>query len=112
MKWFKSADEYYATLFHEVIHSTGHPKRLHRFEVAGPGFQDKSYSREELVAELGSAFLSEVAHLEVNIRNKAAYIKGWTSVLRENTRWITWAANKAEQACFYILKSNEAEIEC
>ncbi|MEZ5196377.1 MAG: zincin-like metallopeptidase domain-containing protein [Bacteroidales bacterium] len=110
MKWFSSSDEYYATLFHEMVHSTGHPKRLNRFELGSTRFGDESYSREELVAELGSAYLSEIAHLDTNFRNKAAYIKGWASALRENNRWITWAANKAEQACKHILKLEEAEV--
>ena len=67
------------------------------------------YSREELVAELVSAYLSTVAGMEANYENSTAYIKNWSDVLRENTRWILWAAVRAEKSADYILGKHEAE---
>ena len=50
-----------------------------------------------------SSFLSGIAHLDLDIRNSAAYIKGWASALRDNQKWIMWAAARAEKAADYIL---------
>ena len=66
-------------------------------------FGDIPYSKEELVAELCSSFLAGIAHLDLDIRNSAAYIKGWASALRDNQKWIMWAAARAEKAADYIL---------
>ena len=66
-------------------------------------YGDIPYSKEELVAELGSSFLSGIAHLDPDIRNSAAYIKGWASALRDNQKWIMWAAARAEKSADYIL---------
>ena len=77
---FESAEGYYASLFHEFAHSTGHEKRLKRFnsrDVPRP-FASDEYSKEELVAELGSAFLCVEAGIDNSqIENSAAYIQGW-----------------------------------
>jgi len=109
MKYFANASEFYKTLYHEAVHSVGHPKRLNRFDLTSNRFGDEPYSKEELVAELGASFLAEIAHLELNIRNSAAYISGWASKLRDNQKWILWAASRAEKATDYILgiKSDE-----
>ena len=66
-------------------------------------FGDIPYSKEELVAELCSSFLAGIANLDLDIRNSAAYIKGWTSALRDNQKWIMWAAARAEKAADHIL---------
>ena len=84
-------------------HSTGHPKRLNRFDGMSNTFGDIPYSKEELVAELCSSFLAGIANLDLDIRNSAAYIKGWTSALRDNQKWIMWAAARAEKSADYIL---------
>ena len=67
-------------------------------------FGDEPYSKEELVAELCSSYLAKIAHLELNIRNFAAYISGWALKLRDNQKWILWAASRAEKASNHILK--------
>ena len=103
MKYFANSSEFFKTLYHEGIHSTGHPKRLNRFDGISNRFGDEPYSKEELVAELGAAYLAEIAHLELNIRNSAAYISGWASKLMDNQKWILWAASRAEKAADYIL---------
>jgi antirestriction protein ArdC len=72
-------------------------------------FGDEPYSKEELVAELCSSYLAEIAHLELNIRNSAAYISGWASKLRDNQKWILWAASRAEKAADHILGINFEE---
>ncbi|MCX6272219.1 MAG: zincin-like metallopeptidase domain-containing protein [Bacteroidetes bacterium] len=102
--WYSSLDQYYTTLFHELVHSTGHPSRLNRFSTgAHSSFGKEEYSKEELVAELGASFLAEVAGLKLNVENAAAYIRSWSEKLRDNTSWIVWAAARAEKAANFIL---------
>ena len=71
-------------------------------------FGDIPYSKEELVAELCSSFLAGISGLNLNIRNSAAYIAGWAKALRDNEKWVMWAAARAEKAADYILGSAEA----
>lgn len=102
IKYFKNSDPYYSTLFHELIHCTGHKSRLGRFSE--DQFDNKeTYSKEELVAELGSAYLSEIAGIRHNIENSRAYIKSWLKVLSDNPGWIVWAASRAQKACEHIV---------
>ena len=108
IKYFHNRDAFYAALFHELIHSTGHKKRLNRFEANH--FDNKvTYSKEELVAELGSAYLSVIAELNHNMENTQAYIKGWLQVLQSNPSWIVWAASRAQKACGFILPTEVPE---
>jgi antirestriction protein ArdC len=101
---FKSSEAYYSALYHEGIHSTGAKKRLDR--IKSDHFSNEhAYSREELVAELGSAFLCNIAGIDHNIENTAAYLKSWLTVLENNPSWITWAASRAQKACEYIIPS-------
>ena len=102
-KYFTNSSSFYRTLFHELGHSTGHPKRLNRYDGMSNSFGDIPYSKEELVAELCSSFLAGIAHLDLDIRNSAAYIKGWASALRDNQKWVMWAAARAEKAADHIL---------
>ena len=102
---YKEKEEYYSTLFHEMVHSTGHSTRLNREEGMGNKFASHAYSREELVAELGSAMLCTNIKIdtEVAFKNSVAYIKDWASKLKEDTKAIVWAASRAEKAARYIL---------
>jgi len=102
-KYFTSSSAFYRVLFHEMGHSTGHPKRLNRYDGMSNSYGDIPYSKEELVAELCSSFLAGIAHLDPDIRNSAAYIRGWASVLRDNQKWVMWAAARAEKAADHIL---------
>lgn len=106
---YKEKEEYYSTLFHEMVHSTGHSTRLNREEGMGNKFASHAYSREELVAELGSAMLCTNIKIdtEVAFKNSVAYIKSWASKLREDTKAIVWAASRAEKAARYILGERE-----
>ncbi len=102
---FTTAEEYYATLLHEMTHSTGHPKRLARETIteAAP-FGSATYSKEELCAEMGSAFLCAEAGISpVVIENQAAYLAGWLGKLRDDRKLPIHAAAQAQHAADYIL---------
>ena len=102
---FHSAEEYYSTLFHELTHSTGHPKRIGREGIEKLNtFGSESYSKEELVAEMGAAMLAGVAGIERRtLANSAAYLKSWMDVLRADSRMVVFAASQAQKAADYIL---------
>ena len=102
LDYFFNSEAYYSTFFHELVHATGHKKRLNRFE-ADQFVNRASYSKEELVAELGAAYLSSIAGIDPDIENTRAYIKGWLSVLKNNPTWIIWAASRAQKACELIV---------
>ena len=101
---FDSIDQYYATLFHELAHSTGHGKRLNRPGVTGQvRFGSERYAREELVAELASAFCCATVALDNSIlENSAAYIESWIASLRRDPKAIVVAAGQAQKAADYI----------
>lgn len=101
---FESIDAYYATLFHELIHSTGHESRLNRNGVMGSiHFGSEEYSREELVAELGSAFCCATIGLDNSlVENSAAYIGGWLRAPQSDPRAILIAAGQAQKAADFI----------
>jgi antirestriction protein ArdC len=102
---FHSDQEYYAALFHELAHSTGHTTRLNRSELMrSDGFGKQVYSQEELTAELTAAFLCAVCGIEQQtITNSAAYIKSWLKVLRNDKKLILKAATQAQAAADFIL---------
>ena len=101
---FAETAEYYGTAFHEMVHSTGHMKRLARLE-APAHFGGEEYSKEELIAEIGSAALVSHCGLETpqSFHNSAGYIQGWLRALKDDKRFIVSAAGKAEKAVDYIL---------
>ncbi|MBW8683496.1 ArdC family protein [Chitinophaga rhizophila] len=104
-KKFYTDESYYSTLFHELVHSTGHASRLNREEVTNPNtFGSQPYSKEELVAELGNAYLSGVTGILPNtLENSAAYIEGWLNRLRHNDKFFLQACSQAQQAADYII---------
>ena len=101
---FNSTGEYYSTAFHELAHSTGHRSRLDRLRATAH-FGNESYSKEELVAEIGAAALMNHVGLEnaSTFRNSTAYIQSWLTALRNDKRMIVSAASRAEKAVDYIL---------
>ena len=101
---FTSIEDQYATLFHELIHSTRNSKRLNRKEAAET--YKAQYGREELVAEIGAAFLYYEAGIENTIPNQAAYIQNWIEVLQGDKRLVVAAASAAQKAAEYILRNN------
>ena len=95
---FIDTAHYYATLFHELVHSTGHESRLAR--TSGSSFGDELYSKEELVAETGAAFLCAFGGIATKHteQNTAAYIQNWISKLEQDNRLIVQAAARAQRA--------------
>lgn len=106
---FDSPAHYWSTRFHEYVHSTGHKDRLARPGIVkGDGFGGEKYSREELVAEVGSAFLlARVGLLEGTFENNAAYVAGWLKALRDDPKMIVKAAGDAERAVALIAADEE-----
>ena len=104
MKQFTETAEYYGTAFHEMVHSTGHMKRLARLDTTA-NFGGEEYSKEELVAEIGTAALVHHVGLETSksFRNSAAYVQNWLQALKNDKRFIVSAASKADKAVSYIL---------
>lgn len=104
---YEEIGEFYSTLFHEMVHSTGHMSRLNRFgkESKAAAFGSSEYSKEELVAEVGAATLVNMIGIETaqTFTNSAAYIQSWLKVLRNDNRFIVSASSKAEKAVKYIL---------
>lgn len=101
---FASIEGYYSTLFHELTHSTGHNKRLKRWgENYKHIFASEDYSSEELVAELGGAFLCADSGISNKvIKNESAYIAAWLENLRNDKKLIIYASAKATKAARYI----------
>lgn len=104
-KGFIDSDHYYSTLFHELVHSTGHPNRLNRKELTEPTkFGSEQYSQEELIAEMGASFLTSLAGIgEKPFDNHVAYIQNWLQTLENDKRCIIYASGKAQRAVDYIL---------
>jgi len=102
---FEQAEGYYATLFHELTHATGHESRLNRPTLTEKaGFGSNPYCKEELIAEMGAAFLCGHAEIgERTIDNSAAYLKGWLEQLRNDKTLIVQAAAQAQKAADFIL---------
>lgn len=112
---FDGAEEYYSTLFHELVHSTGHQTRLNRKGVNGTEgewsvFGSVPYAKEELVAELGAAFLCGYSQIEnKTIDNSASYIDSWLSKLRKDKTLIVHAAAQAQRAVDFIRGEHHEE---
>jgi antirestriction protein ArdC len=99
---FRDAESYYATLAHECTHWTRHEKRLAR-DFGRKRFGDEGYAIEELVAELGSAFLCADLGLTPEPRaDHAAYIASWLKVLKDDKRAIFTAASHAQRAADFL----------
>lgn len=108
---FSNAESYYATLAHESTHWTKHPSRLAR-EFGRKQWGDAGYAEEELVAELGAAFLC--ADLELTLQPRedhASYIAHWLKVLQNDKRAIFRAAAHAQRAADFIHKLQSASTE-
>lgn len=104
MNQYNSAEEYYSTLMHEMVHSTGAKKRLDRKLEEGI-FGNDPYAKEELVAEIGSAFLANKCGLdsEKAFKNSVAYIQSWCKRFKQDKKLIVSAAGRAQKAVEYII---------
>ena len=102
---FETPESYYATLFHEQVHSTGHSSRLNRGlgEKLAP-FGSPDYSKEELVAEVGAVYLCAAAGIsQPTLEQTAAYLEGWIGRFRQDKKLIVQAAGQAQRAADLIL---------
>jgi len=104
---FRSLTEYQATALHELTHWTGHTSRMAR--EYGKKFGDQAYAREELVAEMGAAFLCARCGLDGQLQHPE-YIANWLKVLKEDKRAILTAASHAQKAVDFILRE-QVEVE-
>lgn len=109
---FHSIEEYYCTLFHELVHSTGHVTRLRRQDVIDAvRFGSETYAKEELVAEMGASMLCSLSGIDNSALNdnSAAYIHGWLKKLQGDKRFIFSAASQAQNAVDYMIGTNNEE---
>ncbi len=111
MNNFKDTESYWGTLFHELIHSTGHSTRLNRNEIVErTTFGTEPYSMEELVAEIGACYLKSYCGIgSKDFENNVAYIQHWLKKLRDDKRLIVYSSAKAQRAVDYILNVNFLE---
>lgn len=104
---FISSEHYYATLIHELVHSTGHENRLKRKGISEgmDGFGGKNYSFEELVAEIGSCFLCNYSGIDSEkvFENSVAYIQSWLQKFKNDVSMLPKAAQLAQKAVDLIL---------
>lgn len=98
---FENLDFYYSTAYHEIIHWTGHPARLAR--TFGKRFGDNDYAFEELVAEIGAAFLGTATAIPFEEMRHPEYINSWLQILKGDNRAIFTAAAKAQNAADFVL---------
>jgi antirestriction protein ArdC len=111
---FDTPQHFYSTLFHELCHSTGSLLRLNRQGITEDvAFGSQTYSKEELIAELGCSFLCAKAGIVgTTIQNSASYIAGWLAALKNDKRLVISAAGQGQKAADYILNvetSREAQ---
>jgi antirestriction protein ArdC len=109
---FASKEGFYATLFHELVHSTGHSRRLDRPDLVGSlKFGSEGYAREELTAEMGAAFLCAHVGLDpsVTLTNSVGYIQSWLTRLRNDKQLVVKAAAKAQRAAEMIIGTGPPE---
>src|ERR1019366_4579032 len=111
---FSRNEEYYTTLFHELVHASGHESRLNRSTLTEQaGFGSDPYCKEELIAEIGAAFLCGQAEVaERTIDNSAAYVAEWLKRIKDDKKLIVHAAAQAQRAADFILgrKYEDGEV--
>lgn len=102
---FRDDEHYHSVLFHELIHSTGHKDRLNRDTLVGNhSFGSKAYSKEELVAEMGAAFLcGSTGILPATLDDSASYLKNWIDALKGDSKLLIQASSQAQKAAEYLL---------
>lgn len=107
---FRDKGGYAATLAHELIHSTGHKKRLNRhMERSGFSGFDGSYAREELIAELGAAFICAQLSIEGQHESHASYLSHWLSVFKQDKTYLIRAASAANRAYQYLMRKGVSQ---
>jgi antirestriction protein ArdC len=108
---FDNNERYYSTLFHELIHSTGHHARLNRKELEESRFGNEPHSKEELIAEVGSAMLNNICGIDSCelMAQSAAYCKSWSKKFQDDKKMIIQAASAAQKAVDFILRNKKEE---
>ena len=110
---FSSDNEYNAVAFHELGHATGHESRLNR-DQSGV-FGTSAYAKEELVAEITSAFMAETTGIsleDMNMENHKAYVNGWIASIEDDPEYLMKAISQAHDAADYMQQFvSEKEIE-
>ncbi len=106
---FGSGEEYYSTLFHELVHSTGHRSRLNRKSLIEMSeFGSSAYSFEELVAETGACYLTSHTGIANQVfDNSVAYLKGWLQIFKNDPKFIIQASAQAQKAVDFILNTKQ-----
>ena len=105
---FENSESYYAVLFHELVHSTGHKNRLNRQTLNKADMT--SYSIEELTAEIGASYLLFLSGInDMQFPNSASYIEAWLQRLKDDQRYIFQASSQAQKAVDFILDIMEEE---
>jgi len=104
---FTDQINFYRSLFHELSHQVGHPSRLNRDQTGS--FGSKAYAREELIAEMGSAFICAALNIVPTVRH-ADYLANWLSVLKEDKRAIFRAASQAGKVAEYLFTLEQDAI--
>ena len=111
-KSFKNDESYYSTLFHELVHSTGHESRLKRdILMQMSEFGRLMYSLEELVAEIGTCYLQSYAGISSEFQQSTAYIQGWLGKLKNDKRFIFTASKASQKAVEFILNIQSTQEE-
>lgn len=108
-KYFKSDADFYKVIFHELSHAVGSKERLNR-DLSGK-FGSKSYSEEEIIVELSTAYICAYLGFESTITDNVDYINSWLSILENDKKFIVSAASKAQKASDYLLQFLEVEEE-
>ena len=104
---YRSSDHYYATLLHEMVHSTANAMK----RKADGAFGSKIYSEEEVVAEIGSMYLCRAFGIEAQQENSAEYVKCWGEHLKKNPDWLIRGASNAHKAFEYIIEQMGIEVD-
>lgn len=108
LEQFDGVTAYAETACHELVHSTGHPKRCNRFDEASIGHQAE-YAMEELVAEIGASMLMQSAGIDVDMPQIAAYVQSWLRVLEDDHSLVIKAAQRAQKAVDHITGKGNAD---
>jgi len=115
METFNKSEDYYSTLFHELVHSTGHSERLYRKELLeSRSMRSNKYAIEELTAEMGASYLKSYSGIPIEqLENNASYIQSWLEHLRKDKKFIVHASTQAQKATDYILNihDNDKDFE-
>jgi len=100
---FENEESYYSSLFHELIHWTGHPQRLHRFELKQANLTD--YAFEELIADIGSSYLCGLCKIN-DLTDTSQYLDGWIKQAKLDVSYIPKAAIQAQKAVNFLFTTN------